>query len=182
MYFLGILLIYIFFIKNKNLIVSWYYDTILRYDTANKKTMLSVPILTTLVLRTSLDHCNYTKSPTTTHFCCWCDLLVVRIWSSVLVELTSRHAVLLDEDGAEGLVVASSITRSKLQNEQIQMWTTSFGWEQTNAPLLLDPEWPKGERDARFRPTRPNMFGAQAGAKKEHTRAAPISYRRCSAW
>jgi hypothetical protein len=28
---------YIYFIKNKNLIVSWYYNTILRYDTADKK-------------------------------------------------------------------------------------------------------------------------------------------------
>jgi hypothetical protein len=41
--------IYIFLIKNTNLIVSWYYDTILRYDTANKKMILpSIPILKTL--------------------------------------------------------------------------------------------------------------------------------------
>jgi hypothetical protein len=57
------------------------------------------------------------------------------------------------------------VYRHKVQNGQIQMRTTSFGWEQTNAPLLMNPERPKGERDARFRPT-PNMFGAQAGAKK----------------
>jgi hypothetical protein len=42
--------IYICFIKNKNLIVSWYYDTILRYDTTDKKTILpSIPILKILV-------------------------------------------------------------------------------------------------------------------------------------
>jgi hypothetical protein len=41
--------IYIYFIKNKNLIVSWYYDTIPRYDTADKKMILpSIPILKTL--------------------------------------------------------------------------------------------------------------------------------------
>jgi hypothetical protein len=41
---------YIYFIKNKNLIVSWYYNTILRYDTADKKTILpSIPILKTLL-------------------------------------------------------------------------------------------------------------------------------------
>jgi hypothetical protein len=41
--------IYIYFIKNKNLIVSWYYDTILRYGTADKKTILpNIPILKTL--------------------------------------------------------------------------------------------------------------------------------------
>jgi hypothetical protein len=47
--FSGILLIYIYFIKNKNNIVSWYYDTILRYDTADKKMILpSIPTLKTL--------------------------------------------------------------------------------------------------------------------------------------
>jgi hypothetical protein len=41
---------YIYFIKNKNLIVSWYYNTILRYDTADNKTILpSIPILKTLL-------------------------------------------------------------------------------------------------------------------------------------
>jgi hypothetical protein len=37
--------IYIYFIKNKNRIVSWYYNTILRYNTADKKMILpSIPI------------------------------------------------------------------------------------------------------------------------------------------
>jgi hypothetical protein len=43
--------IYIYFIKNKNLIVSWYYNTILWYNTADKKMILpSIPILKTLVV------------------------------------------------------------------------------------------------------------------------------------
>jgi hypothetical protein len=47
--------VYIYFIKNKNLIVSWYYDMILRYDTADKKTILpSIPILKTLPVTTLL--------------------------------------------------------------------------------------------------------------------------------
>jgi hypothetical protein len=47
---------YIFLVKIKNLIVSWYYDTILRYDTAGKKTILpSIPILKTLGMTFSIN-------------------------------------------------------------------------------------------------------------------------------
>jgi hypothetical protein len=42
--------LYIYFVKNKKSIVSRYYDTILRYDTADKETILpSIPILKTLL-------------------------------------------------------------------------------------------------------------------------------------
>jgi hypothetical protein len=47
---------YIYFTENKYkyLIVSWYYNTILRYDTTDKKTILpKIPILKTLMVTTS---------------------------------------------------------------------------------------------------------------------------------